>query len=91
MLVARRSVLRGRVQGVGLRFFVQEAATAEGLSGWVANRPDGTVEILAEGDEQAVRRFEAHVRRGPAGARIDDISVDEDVPSSRARGFAIRS
>jgi len=90
MLVARRFLLRGRVQGVGFRFFAEDAARHEGLSGWIANLPDGTVEILAEGDRDAVWRFEAKIRRGPPGARVEDIRVDDEVPSGRSEEFTIR-
>ena len=91
MLVARRFRVTGRVQGVGFRFFAESAARAEGLSGWVQNQPDGSVEVVAEGDRESVLRFEAKLRRGPAGARIDDVEVNEDVPSGRAGGFTVSS
>lgn len=91
MLVARRLVVSGRVQGVGFRFFAVEAAAIEGLGGWVQNRFDGSVEILVEGDEEAVRRFEAKVRRGPARAWVDRVRIEEDVPSGHAGPFIIRA
>jgi acylphosphatase len=90
MLVARRYVVSGRVQGVGFRFFAQDVASIEGVSGWVTNRDDGNVELLVEGDREAVLRFEAKLRRGPAGARIDEVVVDEAPPSGRVSGFFIR-
>ena len=91
MLEARRFVIRGRVQGVGFRFFVEQAARVEGLHGWVANRKDGAVEVAAEGDRAAMLRFEARLRQGPPASRVDDVVVDDDVPTSRATGFVIRS
>lgn len=91
MIVARRFVLKGRVQGVGFRYFAEEAARREGLAGWVANRDDGAVEVLAEGDQAAVRRFEAQLRRGPRSARVDDVQTFDDVPSGQAGGFYIRT
>jgi acylphosphatase len=91
MLAARRWVLTGRVQGVGFRFFVREAAAAEGLRGWVANQPDGGVEVVAEGDREALLRFERHLRRGPAGARVDEVAVHDEPPADRRPGFEIRS
>jgi acylphosphatase len=90
MLVARRFVLSGHVQGVGFRFFAESAAHAEGVSGWVRNHADGSVEIFAEGDREAVDRFEGKLRRGPARARIERVIVDDDVPSGRSQGFSIR-
>ena len=90
MLVARRFVLTGHVQGIGFRFFAENAARAEGLSGWAQNHPDGSVEVVAEGDREAVDRFEAKLRRGPGRARIERIVVDDEAPSGRAGGFSIR-
>ena len=80
MRVARRYTISGRVQGVGFRFFTEDAARREGLHGWVRNLPDGSVEIMAEGDAEAVERFERHVRHGPPGARIEQIEVDHIAP-----------
>ena len=90
MLVARRFVVSGRVQGVGFRFFVAEAAQGEGLHGWVMNRDDGCVEAHAEGEREAVERFERRIRRGPPGSRVETVQVDDDVPAGRATGFMIR-
>jgi acylphosphatase len=90
MLVARRFVVRGRVQGVGYRFHAEEAARREGVSGWVANRPDGAVEAFAEGDEAAVARFEHALRHGPRLARVDAVDVIADVPTGRTTTFRVR-
>ena len=67
MRVARRYVVSGRVQGVGFRYFTQDAALREGVTGWVRNLPDGRVEALVEGEE-AVTRLERALRSGPRGA-----------------------
>lgn len=91
MLVARRLVLRGRVQGVGFRFFIEDLARCEGLGGWAANRPDGAVEVHLEGEAESVARVEARVRRGPRLARVDEVLADDDVPSGRVGPFQIRS
>jgi acylphosphatase len=90
MRVARRYTISGRVQGVGFRFFTEERARLEGLHGWVRNMPDGRVEIAAEGEAEAVDRFERHVRQGPRGARVDDVEVDHVAPTGHATGFSIR-
>ena len=90
MLVARFFVVRGRVQNVGFRFFLEETARREGLTGWVRNRPDGSVEVQAEGDREAVDRFERRVRTGPPGARVDDVQVHEQMPATRTDGFRVR-
>jgi acylphosphatase len=79
------------VQGVGFRFFAQEAAAHEGLSGWVRNLDDGRVETFVEGDREAVERFERKIRRGPPAARVEDVVVDDDTPSGRGGGFLVRS
>jgi acylphosphatase len=90
MLVARRFVVSGRVQGVGYRFFADEAARVEGLAGWIWNLPDGRVEALVEGDLEAVERFGRRLARGPGGARVDRIDTVEETPDGRARSFEIR-
>jgi len=88
--IARRYTIGGRVQGVGFRYFAQDAAAREGLHGWVRNRPDGSVEALAEGDADAVERFERSIRSGPPAARVDHVEVEHTVPDGRATGFSIR-
>jgi acylphosphatase len=90
MIVSRRFLIAGRVQGVGFRWFVQERAMAEGVHGYVANREDGRVEALVEGDEEAVDRIELALRRGPIGARVDAVIVEPVLPSHRATGFSVR-
>lgn len=90
MLEARRFVIYGRVQGVGFRWFAEHAARVEGISGWVANRPDGTVEVAAEGDREAIRRFESRLRHGPPTSRVDEVRTEVDVPTGRGGNFVIR-
>jgi acylphosphatase len=63
----------GRVQGVGFRWFVREAARQHRLAGWVRNRPDGCVELEASGDDAAFREFIEAIRQGPPGARVDEV------------------
>ena len=77
MRVARRLLVSGRVQGVGFRWFTHDAAHARGRHGWVRNLPDGRVEAFVEGEAEAVQRVERAIRRGPAGARVDDVFVDD--------------
>ncbi len=89
MLVARRFVVGGRVQGVGFRYFVAEAAAVERLGGFVRNLADGRVEIVVEGDGDAVTRFEWKVRSGPPAARVDAVDVEEGTPSGRPGAFRI--
>src|SRR3982750_3214870 len=77
MIVARRFLIGGHVQGVGFRMFAESRAAAEGVHGYVQNLPDGRVEALVEGDEESVDRIELALRRGPGGARIESFEVGE--------------
>jgi len=65
--------VRGRVQGVGFRWYVVELARDLGLAGWVRNKPDGNVELAAAGKRDALEKFEAAVTIGPHGARVEEI------------------
>ena len=89
MIVARHYVVSGRVQRVGFRYFLYETACCENVTGWGRNLPDGRVEVVAEGDEEAIERFERALRRGPAGARVDDVDTEFVAPSGRFTGFSL--
>ncbi len=91
MVVARRYLISGRVQGVGFRYFAEDVAQREGVSGYVRNLPDGRVEAMVEGEVETVGRVEAALWRGPRGARVDDILIEEVAPAGRVTGFRIRS
>jgi acylphosphatase len=78
------------VQGVGFRYFAQDAARREGLHGYVLNRDDGSVEAVAEGDAESVERFERALRRGPSRSRVEHVVIDEVNPDVSATGFHIR-
>jgi acylphosphatase len=80
-------VVHGRVQGVGFRHFATLEARALGLAGTVRNRPDGTVEIEAEGGAGAVDQLVAAVRRGPTGARVEHVEESFSEGPPRHRGF----
>ena len=82
--------MSGRVQGVGFRYFALDAARREGLHGYVTNHDDGTVEAVAEGDADAVDRFERALRRGPSRSRVEHVLVDDVAPSALNAGFEIR-
>jgi acylphosphatase len=71
-----RVTIRGRVQGVGYRYWLEQQAVARGLEGWVRNRRDGSVEALFAGPADAVSAMIASCRRGPGSARVD--AVDEE-------------
>lgn len=90
MLVARRYRISGRVQGVGFRYFTHAAAERENIHGWVRNLPDGCVEAAAEGEAEAMDRFERALRHGPPGARVEHVEIEQTVPGARDTGFSVR-
>jgi acylphosphatase len=89
VLVGRRFIVKGRVQRVGFRYFVDDVAHRERILGYVRNRHDGTVEVVAEGDADAMQRFETAVRRGPAGARVEDVETTDLEPTNRFNSFSV--
>jgi acylphosphatase len=89
VLVARRYVVKGRVQRVGFRMFAEDAAQRENIRGYARNQHDGSVEVVAEGDADAVTRFEMAIRRGPLGARVDEVETAELEPSNRFSSFSV--
>jgi acylphosphatase len=88
-VIARRAVVTGRVQGVFFRAHVQDEANRRGVTGWAANRADGSVEIHAEGAPDAVASVLSAARTGPPGARVDAIDVTEAEPEMGS-GFTRR-
>ena len=89
MQVGKRFLVAGRVQGVGYRYFARDAALREGIAGTVQNLDDGRVEVVACGDAEAMTRFEIALRRGPAGARVQDVQVEPGPPGAGAPDFRI--
>jgi acylphosphatase len=81
--------ISGIVQGVGYRFFAVDEAESLGLAGWVRNLPDGRVELVAEGPEEALGRLLAACRRGPRGGRVTDVQVVWEEALGSLRGFQI--
>ena len=81
-MIRRRIVVRGHVQGVFFRETTRRRALAEGVTGWVRNRPDGTVEAVFEGERDPVERLVAFVREGPRGARVDWVDVVSEEPEA---------
>ena len=77
------------MQRVGFRLFVEDAAQRENIRGYVRNQHDGSVEVVAEGDADAVQRFEMAIRRGPLGARVEDVDTTDLEPSDRFSGFRV--
>jgi acylphosphatase len=87
MRVTRSLRAHGRVQGVGYRDALRRKALALGVTGWVRNRLDGTVEALLQGEAAAVEALAAWARRGPPAARVERI-VLEDLAAAPERGGA---
>lgn len=85
------AVVRGRVQGVGYRFFVIRTATELGLTGWVANLPDGAVRCVAEGDVASLEVFVERLRGGPAAAFVDAVLTAWPPATGEFSSFSIRS
>ena len=83
-------VVRGRVQGVFFRASTLERAQELGLRGWVRNRPDGAVEIVAEGDEAAVASLVDWCHHGPPSARVESVDVRPDSSNEVLQGFRLR-
>jgi acylphosphatase len=81
--------IRGRVQGVGYRAFVEDQAIARDLEGWVRNRRDGSVEALFSGPASVVAEMVAACRHGPPGARVESVTsetANEDALNQRRTG-----
>jgi acylphosphatase len=84
----RRVLVEGFVQGVGFRFAVERAASSRGVSGWVKNRADGTVEAVFEGEPEDVAALVEFCRRGPRGAEVRSVDVFEESAEGVA-GFRV--
>jgi acylphosphatase len=81
--------VRGRVQGVFFRADAQRRASSLGLSGWVRNEPDGSVEAVFEGDPERVDSMVGWCRRGPAGAEVESVEAEDEQPQGEL-GFRVR-
>ena len=91
MIRARRFLVSGQVQGVGYRFFSRDAACREQLSGFVRNLSDGRVEAQAEGEQEALDRFQRSLGQGPAAGRVDEVLVEECTPTGNLTAFRVVS
>jgi acylphosphatase len=87
--VRKRVVVHGNVQGVFFRDSTRRLAEQQGVTGWVRNNRDGTVEAVFEGDEEDVERLVRFVREGPRGAQVERVETFEEEPEGLG-GFAIR-
>jgi acylphosphatase len=84
----RHVVIYGFVQGVGFRFGVERAAKSRGVAGWVRNRAHGAVEAVFEGDPEDVEALVDFCRRGPRGALVERVEVEEESPEGLG-GFRV--
>ena len=87
--IFRRYLVTGRVQGVGFRWFVEREARLIGVVGWVRNRDDGAVEVLASGTNTQLGSLYDRLREGPRAARIDQVQVEDAAPFSGYKTFQI--
>ena len=84
------AVVNGRVQGVGFRNTTQHRASKLGLTGWVRNQADGTVEVTAEGDRATLERLLTFLNRGPSAAQVTQVDADWHVATGKFASFGIR-
>ncbi len=85
------ATVEGRVQGVGFRYFVEENAVALELRGWVRNRWNGDVEVMAEGERQALNKLMAALYKGPRSAYVTNIEADWEPATGEFSYFRVRS
>ncbi len=89
MVIRRRAVIRGEVQGVFFRDTTRRETEVRGVRGWVANRADGAVEAVFEGEADPVEAMLGFCRQGPPRARVESVEVSEEEPQGLA-GFEVR-
>ena len=85
------AIVEGRVQGVGFRAFVERNAWQLGVTGWVRNRWDGTVELTAEGDRAALDQLLGAIRRGPQASRVTRVEPHWKPATGEFSRFSMRS
>ncbi len=86
---ARRYLVRGRVQGVGFRWFVEREAHILQVAGWVRNNSDSTVEVFAQGTSEQLTGLRSRLQEGPRASRVDDVEVSEAEPIPGLTSFLI--
>lgn len=79
-MLARKYIIRGRVQGVGFRYFVEREANALRLAGWVRNNEDSTVELVAVGEAEQLALLKEKLIQGPRASRVDRVDESEPEP-----------
>ncbi len=84
------AIIEGDVQGVGFRYFVQDWAASLGVNGWVRNRWEGSVEVLAEGDRPSLEKLLAALQRGPRAANVTAVHEEWKPPTGEFHDFRVR-
>lgn len=84
-----RYLVSGRVQGVGFRYFARQRADRLGVAGFARNLPNGSVEVVAEGEAEAMAAFEDALRQGPSFSDVTNVERT-DIPARGAEGFYVR-
>lgn len=84
-----RIIVTGLIQGVGYRYFALRQGDALGLTGWVRNAPDGTVEVEVEGDRSDLEKFISRLKEGPRAARVADVEVEWTEYKGQFRRFEV--
>ncbi len=84
-----RIIVKGRVQGVGFRFFVSRTANGMGLKGFVRNLPNGCVEAIAEGSKELLERFVKLLADGPITSSVEDLEIKWEEEKGEFQGFGI--
>jgi acylphosphatase len=87
---ARRFIVRGRVQGVGFRWFVEREAHILQIAGWVRNNPDGSVEVMAMGTRDQLSGLRSRLQEGPRAARVDDVEESDAGAIAGLNSFQVR-
>jgi len=85
------AIVKGRVQGVGFRAFVVETGVALGATGWARNRWDGTVEVVAEGDQKTLEDLLAALRRGPRISKVSQVEQDWGPATGEFNTFHVKA
>jgi len=88
-MATKSFIVRGRVQGVGFRWFVEREAALLGLAGWVRNNDDGTVEVLASGSDEQLNSLLAKLKQGPRAARVDTVDERPENAPEGLKSFSI--
>lgn len=88
-LVGAHLQVFGSVQGVGFRYFCIKKARPGNITGWVRNRPDGSVELMVEGERRTVEQYVAELRQGPPYAQVSEVAVEWSPPTNRFKTFEV--